>query len=130
MPILDNKSSPTIDMAAEAAVPLHREEPYQLQAQPAPTLRLATKSRPLTHKMVHDLVGGRIPVRVRQSNINPDNAGEEAVSSMWALSDPQLAADVDPAAESPAPGGLGISVGALGIGVAIGLGLWWMGSRW
>lgn len=120
MPTLDQLagtgmvSGPTIDTNRELRAPVYRQEPYQLDAGGPVPISLKDRPRPVTHRMDHSLRAGRTRVLTRVSNLNPDNAGGDAVTGVWGLSDPDV-----PAEGAPVTGGrtgmmvlLGVALGA------------------
>lgn len=81
-------TGPTFDPAAEKARPLYRQEPFQIQASGPIKVEIASRPRPMTHRVSHDIVAGRTQVSARQGNANPAAVGGTDVSSIWAVSDP------------------------------------------
>lgn len=108
-------SGPTIDTNREIEQPLFRREPFQLDAGGPVALSLKNRPRPVTHRMDHTLQAGRARVLTKISNLNPDNAGGDAVTGVWGLNDPQALAQ-DPAAVAKSRTGvmmlLGVALGA------------------
>ena len=130
MPTLDQLaglgmvSGPTIDTNKEIETPLYRQEPFQLDAGGPVALSLKQRPRPVTHRMDHTLRAGHARVLTRVSNLNPDNAGGDAVTSVWGLNDPNALAQ-DPAA----PQNNRMMIGLLLTGVAAGAAAWFLSKR-
>jgi len=119
MPVILNNEGPTIDTNRELAAPVYRQEPYQLDAGGPVPISLRSRPRPVTHRMDHTLQAGHARVLTKVSNLNPDNAGGDAVTGVWGLNDPfALAQD-----EVAASGRLGMLVM---LGVVIGAGTYFL----
>lgn len=94
MPVLDSflhdplRSGGTIDTDAEHAVPVVREEPFQIRAARGLPISMRRQTRPVTHRVDHQLQAGKVVVLNRQSNLNPDNAGADAMTAVWNVSNP------------------------------------------
>lgn len=92
---------PTVNSNLEQAVPLTREEPFQLKAQKALPISIATKDRPLTSRVDHQLRAAPAVVLNRSSNQNPSNLGQDEVTSIWGISDPFAAQNALGEASAP-----------------------------
>ena len=111
---------PTVDSNLEQAVPLYRQEDYQIQAAKAPPITVEGKSRPITHRTTHQLRAAPAVVLTRTANQNPANAGQEHQTSLWAVSDPWG----PKRSFLGLRGGLGNMGGnAVAVGIGVGLGL-------
>jgi hypothetical protein len=93
MPVLDPVvhdpmfTGPTIK--PEHDVPLRRVEPFQLVAAKAPPLHMATRPRPMTTRVVHELVASKVPLTARRGNANPANAGLGDETADVVVNDPE-----------------------------------------
>ncbi len=78
-----------------------RDEPHAIDPGRAQGYSFALKPRPDTQKKPHyDLVPGRVPVLVRNSNINPAADGSGAATSEWSVSN-QMLGQEDPGFTPP-----------------------------
>lgn len=119
---------PTVDSNAEQAVPLYRQEGFQIQAAKAPPIRIDGKPRPLTSRVSHQIEAKPAVVLNRVSNQNPANQGGDDVCSIWGVSDPWS----QPGFALP---GLGAVAGrsgnvlAIAAGLAVGIGVFYLAKR-
>lgn len=122
MPALDSlRYDPTRDGATKLQTPMvniGRREPHQITAGGPVPIAMATKPRPMTTRVSHQLAAGRTNVMHRDSNVNPDNAGGAAVTSSWGLSGPEADGQDVTLIDQPEGSGVGIGiVAAVGVGL-------------
>lgn len=119
---------PTVDSDAEQAVPLYRQESFQIQAAKAPPIRIDGKPRPMTTRVSHQMQANSAVVLNRVANQNPANQGGDDVSSIWGVSDPWNRPNF-------ALPGMGADVGRSGdilavvAGLAVGIGAFYLLKR-
>jgi hypothetical protein len=107
---------PTIDTDAEQSAMKWRSEPHEIMARKGTPIRLAMKTRPVTHRVNHGLRAGSAVVLSRMGNDNPAAAGRDDATSVWSVSDPYLSGDAEDAQKSKnwlLAIGLGIGLGVL-----------------
>lgn len=123
MPVLTQNEGPTVDANRELATPVYRREPFQLDCGGPVPISLKDRPRPVTHRMDHTLQAGRTRVMTRQSNINPDNAGGDALTGVWGLNDPDALAQ-DQVAVGGGRGGMMVM-----LGVVLGAGAYFLSRK-